>query len=353
VITPRYRRFEAVATANTQPHFLILTKQNKSFGDQKTREALESMRDQLLLSVIVVCLVTGAAHAQQAPDLKYRPPLPRPAYEGKQGPRVAIDEAHHNFHTADGRYKPFAEFLRRDGYRVTGLAETLSADSLESVDVLVIANPLNRRNVKNWSLPTPSAFTRDEIVALRTWTEQGGSLFLIADHFPFPGAAGELAKAFGVEFSNGFATPGNRKPGQRDTFEYGTGLMKNAITRGRADKERITKVATFVGSAFKLPKDATAILVFGDNSVSLETRKASERTFETPPKVSIDGWCQGAVLKIGSGRVALFGEAAMFSAQLAGARKRPMGMNAPEAKQNHQLLLNVMHWLTRAKGMPD
>jgi hypothetical protein len=236
---------------------------------------------------------------------------------------------------------------------VTGLAETLSADSLESVDVLVIANPLNRRNVKNWSLPTPSAFTRDEIVALRTWTEQGGSLFLIADHFPFPGAAGELAKAFGVEFSNGFATPGNRKPGQRDTFEYGTGLMKNAITRGRADNERITKVATFVGSAFKLPKDATAILVFGDNSVSLETRKASERTFETPPKVSIDGWCQGAVLKIGSGRVAVFGEAAMFSAQLAGARKRPMGMNAPEAKQNHQLLLNVMHWLTRAKGMPD
>ena len=29
------------------------------------------------------------------------------------------------------------------------------------------------------------------------------------------------------------------------------------------------------------------------------------------------------------------------------------GMNAPEGKQNHQLLLNVMHWLTRAKGMAD
>ena len=38
---------------------------------------------------------------------------------------------------------------------------------------------------------------------------------------------------------------------------------------------------------------------------------------------------------------------------MAGPKGQPMGMNAPEAKQNHQLLLNVMHWLTRLKGMPD
>ena len=57
-------------------------------------------------------------------------------------------------------------------------------------------------------------------------------------------------------------------------------------------------------------------------------------------------------MKVGRGRVAVFGEAAMFSAQLAGP-KQPMGMNAPQAEQNHQLLLNVMHWLSRAKGMRD
>jgi hypothetical protein len=43
----------------------------------------------------------------------------------------------------------------------------------------------------------------------------------------------------------------------------------------------------------------------------------------------------------------------MFSAQVAVPEKSRMGMNAPEAKRNHQLLLNVMHWLTRVKGMPD
>ena len=306
----------------------------------------------LLLGIGIGLIGGRSVPAQQVADVKYKPPLRRPAYEPEQGPRVAIDEAHHNYHTADGRYKPFAELLRRDGYRVGGLSKPLSLDSLKSVDVLVIVNPLHQRNVADWSLPTPSAFTPDEIAALRTWAEKGGSLFLIADHFPFPGAAGELAKAFGVEFSNGFARPPHPEPGKPATFERGTGLKECAITRGRADDEPVTKVATFTGSAFKPPKNAVAVLVFGANSVSIETKKARAFTPDAP-KVPIEGWCQGAVMKVGNGRVAVFGEAAMFTAQWAGSRQRPMGMNAPEAKQNHQLLLNVMHWLTRAKGMQD
>jgi len=64
------------------------------------------------------------------------------------------------------------------------------------------------------------------------------------------------------------------------------------------------------------------------------------------PRVPIKGWHQGVVMKVGKGRVAIFGEAAMFSAQLQGPQKRPMGMNAPGAKQNTQFLLNVIHWLS-------
>ena len=306
----------------------------------------------ILLTLCMLSAATSIGSAQQVPDLKYKPPLPPPAYEAGQGPRVTIDEAHHNFHTADGRYKPFAELLRRDGYRVEGLGKPLSSDSLKDVDVLVIANPLHERNVKDWSLPTPSAFTQDEIAALRPWVEQGGSLFLIVDHMPFPGAAGALAKAFGVDFSNGYARAGHWEQGKPDTFEHGTGLKEGAVTRGRADHEKVTQVATFSGSAFKPPQDATPVLVFGANSVSLETKKAPGITSDAL-QVPIVGWCQGAVVQVGNGRVAVFGEAAMFSAQLAGPQESAMGMNAPEAKLNHQLLLNVMHWLTRAKGMPD
>jgi hypothetical protein len=316
------------------------------------REDLLAQSSQALLSVILLLGVTGGLSAQQVADLKYKPPVPRPAYGSGKGPRVAIDEAHHNYHTADGRYKPFAELLRRDGYRVDGFRKPFSSASLAGLDVLVIANPLHESNAKDWSLPTPSAFTKEEIAALCTWVQKGGSLFLIADHMPFGGAAADLARAFKVEFSNGFARPGKWEQGKPDTWEGKTGLPESAVTRGRSDDEKVTRVTTFTGSAFKPPRDAKAVLVFGADSVSLTPKTAWKFTAETP-KVPIEGWCQGAVMKVGKGRVAVFGEAAMFTAQLSGATKRPMGMNAPVAKQNHQLLLNVMHWLTRARGMPE
>ena len=51
-------------------------------------------------------------------------------------------------------------------------------------------------------------------------------------------------------------------------------------------------------------------------------------------------------MRVESGPAAFFGEAAMFSAQVTGPERRPMGMNAPGAEQNAQFVLNVMHWLS-------
>lgn len=68
------------------------------------------------------------------------------------------------------------------------------------------------------------------------------------------------------------------------------------------------------------------------------------------PSLPLAGLSQGAILELGQGRVALFGEAAMFTAQLAGPKNEPMGMNAPGAKQNYQFVLNLMHWLGRASA---
>lgn len=329
------------------------------------------MSKRILFTVVVLLMSTGIVSAQQEADPKYKPPLSRPAYKTGKGPRVAIDEAHHNFHTAEGRYKPFAELLRRDGYGVDALRQPFSAKSLKGVDVLVISNALHKSNEESWAPPNPPAFTKDEITAVHRWVEKGGALFLIVDHPPFPAAASDLAKAFGVEFSNGHATAGHWKE-RTDTFELGTGLKESIITHGRSNDEKVTKVATYAGSAFKPPKGAIPVMEFGPKSQSHE-RKADEKGKVEIRTVSIEGWCQGAVLKVGKGRMAVFGEAAMFSAQrVQGAIWRfdlPLGegmmfrmvlfgperfgMNAPEGKQNHQLLLNVMHWLSRAKGMAD
>lgn len=298
------------------------------------------------LAVLVVLSIAGLARAQQVQDPGFKPPVPRPAYEAGTGPRVAIDEAHHNFHTATGRYEPFAELLRRDGYRVSALDRRWSRATLEEVEVLVVANALNERNAEDWTLPTPSAFTADEIAALRAWVERGGSLLLIADHMPFAGAANDLGLAFGIEFSNGFVVPGHAGRGVPDVFTYDSGLKDTPATRGRTAAERVTEVATFTGSAFKVPANATPVIVLGAGSISHLTRRSLQVTSDTPSE-DVAGWCQVALLDAGRGRVAVSGEAAMFSAQLAGPKRQPMGMNSPAAPRNYQFLLNILHWLTR------
>jgi hypothetical protein len=63
------------------------------------------------------------------------------------------------------------------------------------------------------------------------------------------------------------------------------------------------------------------------------------------PRKGAGGWTQGGVKRVGKGRIAVFGEAAMFTAQLAGATRAPVGMNAPEASQNARFVLRLMRWL--------
>jgi hypothetical protein len=298
------------------------------------------------VALLALCSLCVVAHAQQVANPNFKPAIARPAYKQGRGPRVLLDEAHHNFHTATGRYQPFAELLRRDGYVVEGLAKPFNRESLKGARVLVIANALAERNVSDWSLPTPSAFTDEEIEAVRAWVRGGGSLLLIADHMPMGGAAEKLGAAFGVRWNNGFALPEKQGSGAL-FFSRDEGTLKDrAITRGRSKEERVERVATFTGSAFQVEGEAVEpLLVFGKGIVSLMPQVAWQFTPETP-RVGVEGWYQGATLRFGKGRVALFGEAAMFSAQLGGPNRQPFGMNAPEAKQNPQFLLNVLHWLS-------
>jgi hypothetical protein len=284
--------------------------------------------------LLLSALVAGArVHAQQLADTEFRPPIPTPAYADGKGPVVLVDEAHGNFHTATGRYLPFAEFLRRDGFVVRGSNAPFTAAALRAGRVLVVANALHEVGGEADDGPPRSAFTADEIVAVRHWVEGGGSLLLIADHSPFAGAAEGLGKALGVRFRNGYAIPGDNRSGAL-VFRRADGtLVDHPISSG------IDQVATFTGSSFELDGPGQPLLVFRDDVYSSSRPKATD-------KVSVTGHLQGAVLTLGKGRVAVFGEAAMFTAQLAGPKKIPMGMNAPIAMQNASFLLNVMHWLT-------
>jgi len=301
------------------------------------------MRRKLVFGILFCSLIPAYLFSQQVADTAYNPLIMKPEYQPGSGPVVAIDEGHYNFHTAGGRYLPFARLLRNDGYVVTGYTGEFRMSRLRDVRILVIANALNKINIENWYLPTPSAFRKGEIEKVRKWVEYGGSLFLIADHMPFGGAAADLAAAFGFRFTNGFAIDTTTQ-GQAFFYRSDKTLLPSPLTNGRNSNETISKVVTFTGQAFQIPDEAKNVLKFDERYLLLEPDTAwvfDESTRFTP----INGWSQGAFMKYGKGRIVMSGEAAMFTAQLGGPDQIRMGMNSDFAEENYKFLLNIIHWL--------
>ncbi|MEP6636072.1 MAG: DUF4350 domain-containing protein [Acidobacteriota bacterium] len=296
----------------------------------------------LLLLSIALLILPQLAGAQQQSDPEFNSVVDHPAFT-KNFPRVLFDEAHNNFHTTVGRYKPFADLIVSDGYHVVRGRKPFAKPTLDSFKILVIANALGAEDMDDEGAEHP-AFTDEECDAVRDWVKDGGALLLIADHAPFGGAADNLGKRFGVDMSKGYTLdPGNslKDSGNPALLVFSREnklLPDHPITDGRNASERINRVYTFTGQSLKGPDGRAPFLILG---ASAKDRSEPNSTTE----VSAAGRAQGLAFKFGKGRVVVLGEAAMLSAQLAGAEKRPMGMNVP-GSDNRQLALNIMHWLS-------
>ncbi len=123
--------------------------------------------------------------------------------------------------------------------------------------------------------------------------------------------------------------------------------MEHEITKGASHLERVFQVKTFGGSAFQMPVSAKGLLILGKGATSLVPDIPFQVNARTP-RVSMDGWYQGAVLEFGEGRVAVFSEGTMSSSQLTVSTGKKYGLVSDGAEQNEQFLLNVMHWLSKA-----
>lgn len=305
----------------------------------------------------------GAAEAQQVPDSLFLPAIANPAFERGEGPVVLVDEGHFNAHVVEGSDVAFLEFLRRDGFSVRR-SRSLSLDTLNTGRILVIPFALAERNrirgdstsffnpdSTDFDLPNPSAFSAEEITAVRGWVEDGGSLLLVSDHMPASGAVEGLAQAFGIHFSNGH-TRTSEPDGWSGPFRRSDGsLVDHPITNGRMPAERIDSVRTFGGSAFHAVTDDVdlePLLVFGPGVVSLEPTAFRAFTPETP-RIPVEGWFQGAAFRFGKGRAVFVGEGGMFFWELKWRGMRTedheYGEPSPGAEQDPQFLLNVLHWL--------
>jgi hypothetical protein len=292
------------------------------------------------LSCALLLTASVAAHSQQIADPHFNTSVERPAYS-KNYPRVLFDEAHNNFHTASGRYKPFAELIFSDGYQVVVNRKPFTKESLKTFKVLVIANALGAEDMEDDGADQP-AFTEAESDAVRDWVRGGGALLLIADHAPFGAAAEILAKRFSVTMSKGFVfDPDHSEPNPSPSLIFSREnklLLDHPITQGRNETERIDRVQTFTGQALKGPEGAMPFLKLAETAKDAPSRTAEQ-------SVSVAGQAQGLAIKFGKGRVVMMGEAAMLSAQVSGSQNRPMGMNVP-GSDNKQLALNIMHWLS-------
>jgi hypothetical protein len=309
--------------------------------------------------LMTLAAVDAPAQAQQQMvDPDFRPTVERPAWTEGQGPVVAIDEAHANFHRMDGQYAPFAALLRADGFRVRAGTLAFDAGGLEGVDVMVIANAGATQQQ-----PTPPAFTKAEGAALEAWVRDGGKLLLIADHTPFGAAAEALAARFGVRMGTGYAFALTDGGGDlTTTLVYpAEAFGAHAIFAGRDASERVNAVTAFTGQSLEGPAGATVLLHMTDGareSPDLPTLQALADRLddaglpdEAVAELSKPALpAQGLAFEYGRGRVVVLGEAGMLSAQLiryppeSGQAERRFGMNA--APGNARFGLNIMHWLT-------
>ena len=340
---------------------------------------------------------TIATAQDQRADPDFDTTVAAPTYTSRH-PAVLFDEAHCNLHTAGGLYKPFADLVGHDGYRVAPNKKPLSRSLLDRYEILIIANaaaeeekppapwaegerfaqprveredPLEPRiegedplepRVEGEAPPPPivdvrllvrprlggqrppaarQALRDVESKVVEGWVRSGGSLLLITDMNEWGAASRNLAERFGVEMSQGVTfDPTHSVPGKSEwlvfTGEAGGLLGDHPILRGRDPSERLHRVVTYCGQSLLGPRGSVPLLRLSPKAID-----------QTPGgwDARAAGRCQGLAMTHGKGRVVVFGEAGALSAQIGPGGR--FGMNLP-GNDNRQLVLNVMHWLSGA-----
>lgn len=267
----------------------------------------------------------------------------KPTYRWRS-PQVLFDEGHHNVHTLGTGYRAFAEVLERDGYRLLPIREPFSVDKFGKAKVLVVVNPRGAGPEAPLPQRGRPAFTREERAAVERWVRGGGSLLLIADHYPIGSATQPLAEAFGIDMSNAFTLDPEQTlagfPGDA-TLSFRRdrkGVNDHPITRGRNANERIDVVHTFTGQSLRGPEGSTPLLLL---SARAEDALPADRTGKV---ASAAGRSQGLALSHGKGRVVVLAEAQALTS-ISDKDGATTGFGYP-GNDNRQLILNIMRWLT-------
>lgn len=295
------------------------------------------------LSIVVLLIACNEQRADMSFDTSVTHPTHTTAH-----PKVLFDEAHRNFHTTHGRYAPLVNLLRNDGYLIEPNPHPFTEESLRGYSILIISNAMGRED------KYAPALEDREIDAVESWVRGGGSLLLVADHYPMGSAVESLSRRFGVDMGKGYVIDSIHYEGpdawkDQLVFSKDNGLLgRHPILAGRHDSERVQRVVTFTGQSLKGTSDAANLLVLASSameSIPDSIWKDGNKTFTrfTDPQ-PVGGRAQGVAVEFGLGRVVVLGEAAMITAQISEGEK--FGMNTP-GNDNRLFTLNIMRWLSR------
>ena len=303
------------------------------------------MRQTFFLLILTAGLVSCKETPLQRADNDFDVSITAPTFTSNK-PLVLFDEGHNNFHTSNGLYRPFANLIKNDGYILKTLNNRVTTDALASVHVLIIANAKGTGDLND----TP-AFTEGECEILKAWVSNGGSLLLIADHFPFGTAVQNLGDKFGIDFQKGMVEDSlnyDKKSKDHSQLEFS---KENKLLAEHEITEGINKIITFTGQSIKCKDSCFSFLILSPTAFDLQPKtKVTKDGDDTRVEVTYDnpasalGRSQGVALKFGKGKVVVLGEAAMLTAQK-NRDDAKVGMNYN--LDNKKLALNIIHWLTK------
>ena len=301
----------------------------------------------LLAAISLVAVAPDAAFAQlkQGPDPDYKFGNTNPAWGAGEGPLIVFS-AHNSVFVKQGSHEPLANLAKGDGFRIATRESALPGDA----NILVLINNYLATYKSFPAMEPPSAFSAPEIDAVKKWVEAGGSLLMLADHAPLGGGASQLGAALGFTFLNGHVAENKSADNGYAhvilDFRRGFGLNENhPIADGSTGRRKIDRFFAFGGQAFIPPPGATTLLTIPDGWSAFFTYNLRGE-LASAPRIDASGMAQGAVAELGKGRVAVFGEAGAFSAQIVNGATR-IGFDTPEGADNPEFILALLRWLAR------
>ena len=179
------------------------------------------------------------------------------------------------------------------------------------------------------------------------WVHDGGSLLLIADHMPFPGSVAKLADAFGIVFLNGYAKKSVDEGGTL-IFTRAGGLADHPITPRPQRRRRDCGDQGIYGPGVPRRRSRRAADAHAAGLVRVLCRTKPASSLHDARGIRRAACCRAQCCVMGKAASPCSAKP-RCSARRRSARRpgrRAHGHERPEAPQNAQFVLNVLHWLS-------